>query len=152
MRFSPLLATFCVLLGLAAFSIPLWKSTGGAERVVRPHAVATGNAGEGAIPCELRLRLIPTPLHARILHPADESILWESDTPSSDMYFTLPLAFDHGDIELLLEAEWSNDTEQSVAFLEVSPEGLPEKENHALGTHQLNAILHFHWHELHEAD
>lgn len=139
---TPLVATAIVVGGLLVLAIPLHQLTTAKAAALRP---APPPQQANHTPAWLTLKLL-TPADAITLATTDGTILWSlGPSAAGDHETHLELPVTDGHTELVLDVQRPDHAPESAAFLTIAPDGMNERQAHALGSGTIRELLNFDW-------
>ncbi len=150
---SPLTATVVVCAGLAVIAVPLRKLTSKENRTLIHLAAPVSDDEHDHDHVHetlgiLRIKLL-APVKSLRVTTTDGDLLWEVENLSAgEDEVDVDLLLIDDALELRVEADFGEGTEDTALFLTVLPDAIEEQTRYAIGSGSVDEIFYYEW-ELH---
>jgi len=144
---SPLAGTAGVIAGLCLISIPLRQLTSAppVAAVVPAAAVVSGDE----IPAVIRVKLLAPAKRLRLETGDGAALLDKMNLEAGESEHDAILLFTDDELDIILHADFGDDTAETAVFLTVMPDGHEEQTRYATGGGVLEETLRYEWHHAH---
>ena len=147
MRLSPLFGTALVAAVLGLLAIPLHRLTGSppAALPVASDSISSVGTAKAATPAVARVRLLREAVSVALFSD-DDHLLWKAENvPAGETEAEIPLEILRHEAVLHVRAEFADDCAETAIFVTVLPDGLEERNAHAIGAATIEERLVFNW-------